>query len=863
MKKISGFRTHAVALFVLLLIAVFYGLPEFKGKELLPHDHEMYLGGAWELIEHERETGEEALWLRSMFGGMPAYLLHFKPDNNWVGPYVQWALSLGLPRIAMYLWIGMAGFYLMLLAFRIKPVSALAGSAAFGLTTYISVILAAGHYGKVVAIMYMPWVIAGLALMMHKKYGWGLLVTTAMMSCEIMAGHYQMTYYYMVFVVALLGIAWAFEQLREKKIKPVIFTASLAGLAIAAGVFTNMNKILPVQEYQPYSTRGVSELASKVDPANQTGGLPRDYILGYSYAKGDLMALMIPNFKGPGNNILGNNAIARAAVKKSTDREMLQYFDAYWGNQDAAGGVIYAGILVTILAFMSLFTVRHWLVLPLTVGCVLTMLLALGKNLPGISNFFIDHFPAYNKFRAVNSIMVIPQFCIPFLFGLQLHQMSDDADFWSRPMGFLGKGLKTSVRNQKFVQIFMPVVAGLFLLFWMAPGMFQDFIKPDEMKMLANAGRSDLAEVVETARISIYRADALRSLIFLILGLALIGLLMKGKVQPMIFGIVVVALVVGDLFFVNMRYLPESKYQKLAACEKAQTGMFGWKSAAKLDYLACDAPKPRSADAAIKNMTAGDPAYRVLNLSVSTFNDATTSFYHASVGGYHGAKMKRYQELIENRLHSDINAMVNRAQNPGPDGIDLMNLFDGLAGLNMLNTRFVIADPEGNPIPNYSAYGAAWTAEQIVWAESADEEIQLVSVATDLRKVAVVNRKFANKLAGAETLDGTAEVQLKELRPDRVSYESRSKGNSLVVFSEIYYPKGWNAYIDGVPAEHVQANYVLRALMVPAGTHEIVFEFRPESVERGATMSLAGSLVSLVLIGAGLFWGLRKEGGEK
>ncbi len=862
MNKLSGFRTHAVALFVLLLIAVFYGLPEFSGKELRPHDHEMYLGGAWDLITHEQETGEQDLWVRSMFGGMPAYLLHFRPDNNFVGPYVQWALALGLPRIAMYLWIGMAGFYLMGLAFRMRPEAATAGAAAFGLTSYIAVVLAAGHYGKVLAIMYMPWVIAGLALMMHRKYGWGLVVTTLMMSCEIMAGHYQMTYYYFMFVVALIGIAWAVNQIKEKQFKPLLLTGVLAALALLAGTFTNMNKVLPVQEYQPFSTRAVSELSASKDPANETGGLPRDYITGYSYATGDFMALAIPNFKGPGNGPLGNNKAAKTAVKKSADREMLNYFDAYWGHQDAAGGVIYAGILVTIMAMMALFTVKHWLVLPLAIGTILTMLLSLGKNMPGITDFFIDFFPGYNKFRAVNSIMVIPQFTLPFLFALQIHQMLSDTDFWTRPMRLFGQKLKTSWNNQKAMFVIGGGAMALLVLMWLMPGVFQDFVKDEEIDMLTQAKRSDLVSVVETARMAIFRADTMISLLFAALGLGLIFAWMRGKVTPIVFAAVITTMVTADLMWVSRRYLAEDKFTKLEACEKENLGFMGWKVAAKLDYIPCSGRKPSPADEMIAQLA--DPGYRVLNLSVSTFNDATTSFFHPSVGGYHGAKMKRYQEFIEARLQKDISTMVDRVQNPGPDGIDLANIFKGLAGLNMMNTRFVIADPKQNPIPNYQAYGPGWLVENIQWVNSADEELAAVASLDDLRSVAVIDRKFEADLSGViPGKDSTASLVLKSLTPDEVVYTSATAKEGVVVFSEIYYPKGWEVTIDGTPATHFRANYILRGLKVPAGVHEIAFTFAPSSVSRGENLSLYGSLLSFLLVGLGLFLGWKKWGEEQ
>jgi len=858
MEKLRTFfsrnREHVISLFVLLGIAFLCGYPEFQGKELRTHDYIQYMGSAIESINYEKETGEKPLWSRSMFGGMPNFLHHFMPENNLVGPYIQKVISLGLPRVTMYLWLSMAGFYLMAIAFGLGWGAALFSAASFGLTSYIAVIFAAGHFGKVLAISYMPWVLASLGFVFRRKYVVGGIIGLGMMSCAVMANHLQMTYYYFAFVVSLVGAGWMAERLLKREFKHLGIGFSILAVSLALGALTNTNRLLPVREYQHYSTRGPSDLKAVADEEQETGGLQRSYITGYSFAKGDFMALLIPNFKGPGNGVLGDNKEAVKAVK-GPNREVLKSFDQYWGNQDASGGAIYAGVLVVGLALLSLLLVRGYLVWMLASACLLTMLLALGKRFPGLTDFFIDNFPGYNSLRAVNSIMVIPQFCLPFMAGLMVHRWISEPDWLSGkfkvaswvPSRFNAPGSMLSKYSNATVSAgFMGIYATVLLLMYLAPGLFQEFVKPEETTMVQEYFGTQSAGVLnalETARIALYKPDALRSFFFVLIASVLFFLYaFKRQVRLPVFVAIMVGLTTVDLLGVHKRYLNPDTFKRKVP---------------KDQFL-----KPSLADEYI--LRDSEKGSRVLNLTVSPFNDATTSFFHHSVGGYHGAKMKRYQEFIEGRLQSDLKELIDVLTTQlGKEGVDIFAGFAGLDGLNMLNTRYFILSKDQQPLPNPMAYGPLWFADDIKWVANADEEYLAVQEGRNLRKTAVIDAAFKEQVDGVVPgPDSLSSAALMNLTPDRLTYRVNASKPGIVIFSEVYYPKGWQAYLNGEPVPHFRANYILRGMAVPEGNHEVVFQFAPEVVESSARISLYASIASIFMALILLAFHFRKKSSE-
>jgi hypothetical protein len=835
---IQRYRTHLLMVVILLGAALFFGLPEFQKKELRSHDHEQYVGGAMEAIKYMEEHNESVYWSRNMFGGMPLYLLHFIPENNLISSPVHKILSLSLPRVSAYYWLAMLGFFVLCITLGLNPITAGFGAISFGLTSYIAVIFNAGHYGKVLAIAYMPWVIAGATLIFRKKYLAGLMVTVGLMSCEMLANHVQMTYYYFAFVISLMGIGWIYEAIRDKDFKHLVIAGSLFLLGIGLGVGNNINKLLPINEYQPFSTRSPSELKSTIDATQETGGLPRSYITDYSHAKEDFWAFLIPNFKGPRNGSLADNKEANKAVK-APYRDLLKSFDQYWGGQDAAGGVIYGGVLVAMLAILALIFVRGWLVWALFAATVLTMMLSLGKRFPELSNWFIDYFPGYNKFRAVNSILVIPQFTLPLMAALMLNRWISEPEWFSKPYSSHIK-LPKALSNGMLTLTLMSCVALLLTLFYLSPNLAQDFVREQEVNMVetqAGSQSAQILDVVSDARKAIFISDVLRSLIWLLLGILALWLFIKEKIKAEMLGYFMLIFTLLDTAGVSQRYLNHSAFRK------------------KVPYEAYFSPS--KADSYILNDR--EIGSRVLNLSVSTFNDASTSFFHHSIGGYHGAKMKRYQEFIENRLQKDIAELITAFNSRGGND-EIFKTLARLDGLNMMNTRYLILSPDYEPFPNPMAYGAAWFADEVVEVANADEEITALSTRYNLRKTAIVDKKFAEELKQfSPGEDKQSAVQVTHITPARIGYTIQRSKPGLMVMSEIYYPAGWKAFIDGEPAEHFRANYILRAMIVPEGLHQIEFVFDPESVKKGKSISLFAGLLSLIILGAGAFWLIKKN----
>lgn len=850
MERFRPLLPHAIALAALLLIAMIIGKAElFDGMELRAHDDDMWRGAAMQAMDFEKENGRPALWTNRMFGGMPNYLIYFKPLGNFISPVVNGLVGLGLSRVAMYLWTAMAGFYLMMIAFKNRTESSVLSAIAFGLTSYVAVVLAAGHFGKVQTIGYLPWVIAGMAWVARKKYLAGAAMTGIMMSCAILAGHYQMIYYYMVFFVAFWLIQHAIVSLKSGDIKHLAIGGSLLSVAMAAALVANLNRIMPVLEYQKYSTRAPSELSSNLastDPNEETGGLQRSYITGYSYAKGDFLALMVPNYKGPKNGLLLLNETAEKSLGarglepirnfqiQAQQQGLNVYIDQYWGYQDAAGGVIYVGVLIVVLGLFGFFFIQSGLKYVILTGLILTMWLALGKNAPWLTNLFIDFFPGYNKFRAVNSIMVVPQFLLPLLFGLTLNELFESPQRLKEPFK-LGKKEFNFSYEMLGKGIFIAAFAFMGISY-VAPSLFQDIVRvedADQISRLAGNAAGEIIDAMEKGRVAILRADLGRSILILVLGAALLWAFIKKKLPLLQTSIALGLIVAIDLGSVGGRYLDENAYQAFKPKDQAQP--------------------QTAADRVILN--DGDPSLRVLNLSVSPFNDATTSFYHQSIGGYHGAKMKRYQEFVENRINADLNLM-QVGMRGAKTIFDAQKAFAGCAGLNMLNTKYIIIDPKSSPIENPYHYGAAWFPRNIEYVKGPDQEMEAVKTAYNLKDVVFVDEKFKSSIKSWKgNYDSTATVEVEVYSPEEIVYTVKSTEYQPLVFSEIFYDKGWKVEMDGLPIPSYRANYLLRAIEAAPGTHTIRWYFKPDVVETSANYSLAGSaLLALLLLGAVGTW---------
>ncbi len=821
---------HLVAVGLFLVISVAMSLPAFEGKVLSAHDDLQFRGAAKEVQDYRDEYGKEPLWTNSMFGGMPTYLITFIAEGNFIEKFIFPILNKGLPRPANSIFVALLSFYIMLLTFKLDPWSSILGALGFGLTTYHFIIMGAGHFNKMVTISFIPLVVAGINLFFDKQYISGAIITGLGMSFEMLGNHPQMTYYYFSFFISIYLIYRFVDVILKKQaMHGVIASAGIAVMLVIGGI-TTANRMLPVNEYTPYSTRGKSELISHKNKSDQTAGLDKSYIVGYSYGKGDIFSMWIPNFKGPKNGLLYDNPHAREAVRGS-EREILKSFDQYWGGQDASGGALYSGAIIFFLFVMGIFIVQHPVKYIVLFSVLISLLLSWGKNYMSLTEFFINNFPLYNKFRAVNSILVVMEFSVPILAAMALYEFVTKKDYFQHTLKIAGKD--TKIKNEHLFYGIYGITGGLALIAYLMPDLIQSYFQPGEVEEITNAlknqgaGDSDINRmlgVAETARMAIFKADAIRSAIIITLGAGLMWAFAKQKINAVMLSIGLIIITLGDLYNVNGRYLNEKNFKKPN-----------------------ELIRPTIANNSI--LQDKDPNFRVANLSVSTFNDAITSYFHKSIGGYHGAKMERYQELIEFGIMPDLNKIF---QSKATTAEQMMEVFKSMQITNMLNTKYYIFSGEQPALLNPYAFGNAWPVNKLVWVNNADEELDALQQ-HNLRETAVIDKRFENILTGFTLqLDSTARIKLTSYQPNNLVYEFEASKDQVVVFSEIFYDKGWNAYIDDVATDHFRVNYVLRGLKVPAGKHIIEFDFAPASYAKGVRISQASSGILMLIIVGGI-----------
>lgn len=846
---------HGVAVVLFLLIALMYNSALLDGSRLVSHDDTQFRGAAKEIVDYRKAEGEEALWMNNMFSGMPAYTISYQQKNNLVGKVFS-AVANFIPTPASQMFWAMLCFYILLNTFGFKPYASAVGAIAYGFCSYNVGIVVAGHYAKLWAIAFFPLIIAGINLIFKKNYLWGALLTGVATSVEILVNHPQMTYYYFVFFLSFYLIYLFVNAIIKKEFKHAIISSALVALMMAVGVVSNANKLLPTNEYTAYSTRGKSDLKLTASSADQTNGLDRSYIVGYSSGKDDIYSFLVPNYKGfNSGNQLVNNDKAKEAMGKDKNlvgqveglvyQEYGEIIETYWGGTDLAGGGIYSSVLIFALFLIGFLFVKHpvkWIIIP---AFLITLFLSWGKNYMGFTNFFIDHFPLYNKFRAVNSIIIVITFCIPLLASFMLARLVNEPEFLEKPS--FGK-----FQNKHVLVGALGVIILVLLAMYAVPTAFQSFTKPahmvdkigkvmSEKEIITEALKSQNADEkmiyqtissIENGRIAIFKADVLRSLLIMILGTVAIGLYAFKVYNWKIMVAIVGGIVLVDVWNYDQRFLSKDTMvgnEKIFQQPKSADKKFS----------------PSMADQAI--LSDKSIHKRVLNLSVSPFNDATTSYYHQSLGGYSGAKLKRYQELVEKGIYPEI----NRVFAGSPDKID--SLLSTAGVLNMLNTKYFIFDPNSGPLPNRYANGAAWTVSDVQIVEDADAELGSLKT-MNTKTTAVIDKKFESKVNKLNLRpDSTAKINIVKLTPRLIEYDFNSAEDQLAVFSEIYYPAGWKAYIDGTETEILRANYVLRALYVTKGKHKIEFMFEPASYKKGELYSLIASIILLLVLAGAAF----------
>lgn len=805
-----------VVIILFAVISFVYFFPAVtEGRVLSQHDAVAGIGAGEESKEYLERTGERTRWTNSIFGGMPTYQMAPSYHSTDMLKGVESLYHLYLPAYVWYVFVMMLGFYILLRAFDFSVWLASLGAIIWAFSSYFFIIIAAGHIWKFVTLAYIPPTIAGMVLVYRGKYLSGGLLTAIFIALQIVSNHVQMSYYFL-FVMLFMAVAFGISAYQKKEL-PRFFKAT--GVLVVAGVLgvcINLSNLYHTYEYSKETMRGKSELV-KPDTHNQTkSGLERDYITQWSYGIGETFSLLVPNVKGGASVPLAAN---EKAMEKANPMygSIYNQLGQYWGEQPGTSGPVYVGAFVMFLFILGLFIVKGPMKWALLAATVLSVLLSWGKNFMGFTDFFLDYIPMYDKFRAVSSILVIAEFTIPLLAMLALKQII------ARPQ---------IVKEQaRAFYISFGLTGGVAFLFALAPRFFfPSYVSSMEMQALQSIPADQLAPLIanlEEIRVSIFTSDAWRSFFVVAIGAALLWLYGMGKLKAKLTIGVLLLLCLVEMWDVNKRYLYDAQFVP----QTARTEGF----------------RPTDTDKAILEDKTLD--YRVLNLASNTFNENNTSYWHKSIGGYHAAKLRRYQEMIEEHISPEMSNLFKAVSEAGGD----MAKVDASAFpvLNMLNTRYFIFPLQGGktmPLQNPYTLGNAWFVDEVQYVNNANEEIDALHKVAPA-KVAVVDKKFAELVKQTAAPDSLSSVTLVAYEPNDLKYEVDSEKGRVVVFSEIYYP-GWQAYIDGVEAPHGRADYILRAMNVPAGKHTVEFKFDPKSLHTTETIAFIalGLLAVAVLL---------------
>lgn len=800
-----------IVLFAAISFAYFF-VPVSQGKILYRHDSSAGKGMGHEMTEYRERTGEQTRWTNSVFGGMPTYQMapsYGSTDGlkSIVSMYHLW-----LPDYVWYIFAYLLGFYIMLRAFDFRRSLAVLGSVIWAFSSYFLIIIAAGHLWKVFALAYLPPMIGGIVLAYRGKYLWGLIVTALFTAFEISANHVQMTYYYM-FIIFFLVLGFLVDAIRQKRISHFLKASGVCLAAAIIGVAMNISNLYHTWEYQKESMRGKSELVKK-NSANQTdSGLERDYITAWSYGIGETWTLLIPNAKGGASVPMIQNKIVQEKGDPMYEF-VYQQLGQYWGEQPGTSGPVYVGAFVMMLFILSLFIVKGTVKWALLAATILSVLLSWGHNFMPFTDFFIDYMPMYSKFRTVASILVIAEFTIPLLAMLALKRIVDEPELLTRKI--------------KYVYISFALTAGIAAVFALGGGAFFDFISSSERQALSQFPADQLNPLLDnltSLREQIFAADCWRTFFIIVIGTLLLLFYKAGKLKAEYMVGCVCVLCLIDMWQVDKRYLNDSmfvpKSERDAPIEMTETDR--------------------------QILKDKSPDYRVLNFSSNTFNENETSYFHKSIGGYHAAKLRRYQEVIEAHISPEMNAAMKAIAEAAGD----MSAVDGnklFPVINMLNTKYFIMPLQGGanaPLPNPYAYGNAWFVDKVSYVNNANEELSALGT-TDLRHTAVADKAFSDVLGQSKANDSTATVRLEKYEPNKLEYSVSSKNGGVVVFSEIYYP-GWNATVDGVEVPVGRANYILRAISVKPGSHKVVLDFHPKSVSVTETIAYIATAILMLM----------------
>ena len=845
MKTLKRFLPDILVVLLFAVIAFAYFFPaDTEGRILYRHDSSAGRGSGQELTEYYQRPGERTRWTNSLFSGMPTYQMAPSYDSQQVLNEVGKFYHLWLPENVWYVFAYLLGFYILLRAFDFRRELAVLGSIIWAFSSYFFIIIAAGHIWKVIALAYLPPMIAGIVLAYRGKYVWGFVITALFTALEIQANHVQMTYYYL-FIIAFMVLAYLWDAVRNHRLAQFGKATGVCFVAAALGVVINLSNLYHTWQYTQESMRGKSELVKK-NSANQTSsGLDRDYITQWSYGIDETWTLLVPNTKGGASMPLAMN---EKAMQKADPQfyQIYQQLGQYWGNQPGTSGPVYVGAFVLMLFVLGLFIVKGPMKWALFLATCLSILLSWGRNFMWFTDLFLDYVPMYAKFRTVASILVIAEFTIPLLAMLALKKIFDTPDFFTQKIRIdLGTSkhpiIAHNTTNMFWLWASFIATGGMALLFAIMPSIFfPDYVSASEleaMKQIPSEYLGPLLSNLQEIRISIFTADCWRTLFVIVLGTAVLLLLRMKKIQPKYAVGAIIVLCLVDMWQVNKRYLNDDMFVERSVRETPQ--------------------QETATDRQI--MQDKSPDYRVLNLASNTFNENETSYYHKSIGGYHAAKLRRYQEMIDQYIGKEMRNMQGAIVNAQGDMTRVAG--DSIYPvLNMLNTKYVILPLQGGqtaPLLNPYAFGNAWFVDRISYVDNANAEIDAVGK-IDLRHEAVADSKFKDALGEPAAHQSTAVVTLKKYEPNELTYTVESQKGGIVVFSEIYYP-GWTAKVDGADTPVGRVNYILRAINVKPGKHTVVLTFKPASVKNTETAAYVAYLLLVLAIAAGVFFEMKRR----
>ena len=815
MTALKKYLPDVLVVIIFAVISFAYFFPaDLDGRILYRHDSSAGRGAGQETAEYHERTGKVSRWSNATFSGMPTYQTAPSYQSVSVLNQAVKAYHLWLPENVWYVFAYLLGFYILLRAFDFRQSLAALGSIVWAFSSYFFIIIAAGHIWKVMALAYLPPMIAGIVLAYRGKYLWGFIVTAIFAAFEVDANHVQMTYYYL-FIILFMIIAYLVDAIRKKRMAQFVKATAVCAAGALIGILMNISNLYHTWQYAQESMRGKSELVKK-DAANQTSsGLDRDYITQWSYGVDETWTLLVPNAKGGASVPLAANT---DAMKKADPNfmQIYQQLGQYWGDQPGTSGPVYVGAFVLMLFILGLFIVKGPIKWALLAATILSILLSWGHNFMPFTNFFLDYIPMYSKFRTVASILVIAEFTIPLLAMMALKKIVDEPELLTK--------------KAKFVYISFGLTGGIALLFALMPTLFfSDFISSQELeafKSIPAEYLSPLESNLRSIRESIFTADCWRSFWIIVIGTLLLFLykFKKLKAEYMVGAIAILCLI--DMWQVNKRYLNDEMFVEKSVREQAQ-------------------PMTQTDRQILQDKSLD---YRVLNLASNTFNENETSYYHKSIGGYHAAKLRRYQELIDAYISPEMQKMMPAIAKAGGD----MTKVDGdslFPVLNMLNAKYFIVPLQANQtvaIENPYVYGNAWFVDKVTYVKNANEELDALGK-LNLRHEAVADARFQSQLGESKNQDSTSIVKLTAYEPNQLTYDVRSATGGIVVFSEIFYPE-WTATVDGKPVEIGRVDYVLRALNVDKGHHKVVLTFDPKSVKQTETVAYLSYGVLLLVV---------------